>query len=56
MGHPAVKQGSLQLYPEKIRIVGVQRGINVGLHCGQIDAVVFKAWMVAHHQKAERCK
>ena len=56
VGHPAIKECRLHLQPEKIRIVRKQRGVEVGLHRGQIDAVVFKAGVVPHHQKTKRRK
>ena len=36
--------------------MGVKPWVEVGFDCCQIDAVVFKAWVVAHHQKAKRGK
>jgi hypothetical protein len=46
----------LKLKPEEVGIVRVKRWIQIAFHRGQIDAVVFDAWMVAHHGEAEDCK
>ena len=52
-GNPLVKEAGLHLKPEKVGVVGIKRGIQIALHRGQIDAVVFEAGMVAHHGHAE---
>ena len=56
VGHPPVKDRCLQLDPEKLCIVRVERGVEIGFDRCQIHSVVFKAGVVAHHQKAERGK
>ncbi len=47
-GDRAVEDGGLRLKPEKVGIVGIESGIEVGFYCGEVDAVVFDAGVVAH--------
>ncbi len=42
----------MQLQPEKLRIVREECGVEIGFDRCQIDAVVFKAGVIAHDQKA----
>ena len=56
MSHPAVKERRLQLDSEELCIVRIERRVQIGFNRCQIHAVVFKAGVVTHHQKAERSK
>ena len=54
MRHPHVELRRLQLQPEKIRVVRVEGRVQIGFNRSQLDAVVFKAGVVAHHHESQR--
>jgi hypothetical protein len=41
------------LQAKEIGVVGVKRGIKVGVDSGEVDTVIFEARVVAHDSKAE---
>jgi hypothetical protein len=55
-GHRIVKYSSLHLQPEEIRIVRVERWIELRLDSRQVDSVVFEPRMVAHDGETDERK
>jgi hypothetical protein len=54
LGDDGVKDCRPQLDAEEVGVMGEERGLQVGLDAGEIDAVVFHAGVVAHDEEAER--
>jgi hypothetical protein len=53
-GNQFVEDCGLQLHPEKVGIVGIERGIQVVLDRRHINAVVLRSRVVALHQEGEQ--
>jgi hypothetical protein len=54
--HPIVEDAGPHLQPEEICIMRKKRRIQIGFDRGEINAVVFCAWVITHNYKAEHRK
>jgi hypothetical protein len=55
-GDDFVENRCLQLDSEKLRIVRVERGVEIALYGGEIDTVVFQPGVITHHRECENRK
>ena len=54
MSHPSVEDCGLHLQLEEFRVVRKKSRIQVGFDRSQVDPVVLKAGVIAHHQESQR--
>jgi len=51
--NPIIENRGLQLYAEEVRIVRIERGVQIALNCGQINAIVFRTRVISHHREGQ---